>query len=136
MSRESWLEEFLPIIKRNELVEYTPFELVDMCIAKYRGLLSENVAKHDATVDSYYGGKKIVDEYNAEIVGIYSDHCPLCIVFDNLDSNIHCEHCPLHLSGNNCCRRGSIWANLADGINDVSVNAMIEALEKSKKFIK
>ena len=131
MSKKGWLKEFLPILDKETLMKKSSLELVEICITKYRGMLSENIQKHNLVI----GDRRLNNSKGTEVVGVYSDHCPLCIVYSYVEDKGRCEGCPLDLADDCCLERGSSWSKI-DRVSDVDTNMMIGALENSKKFIK
>lgn len=141
MSLKSWREEFYPINIEDiqNFKELSEYELIQISLTKWLGLLKENLDKHD--VDTEH--KKVFETHwldnfqNCEdYVEIAAESCSLCVRFLYRD-NPHnpyptyaCFECPLYkaLGDKRCDDYGEpfhIW------ICTSNPEPMIKALEKA-----
>lgn len=124
MSLKSWLDEFYPV----SASEVSKEDALEHSIQKWKGLLPENLKKHNVT----YRWEEVqsCDEMETTVpLPITASSCALCQHW--YDGEYACPECPLVKAGHICCEDlGSAWR---DRYNNPA--RMVEELENSRESL-
>lgn len=127
MSLQTWKEEFYPIpadkVEEKDAVQHS--------LTKWKGLLPENLKKHEVFRIELCSSPTIVDQYTdiSEIsVGlpVTSKSCSLCELYFATKAAPGCTHCPIKVSSGESCNK-EYWTYREEG----NPTPMIELLERT-----
>lgn len=140
MSLKSWKKEFYPVgastVARDKTK--TDLDLIDHCINKWEGGLSEALVKHDVTYTCRgVNDPKLPPGDRKSTFWFSSSNCALCQRYDRIDSNGKCEKCPLAQSrgGVKCYIGMDPQVRNVYGESKSSPVPMIEALHDCRQWI-
>lgn len=129
MSYKSWADEFYPIPAGVIKEDASDEELIQHSLNKWKGLLPENLEKHDGTLKT----SSLSDVSHASFlecrINLTANTCSLCTKYYDRD----CEGCPLERQGDKCGQRNSPYIKATIYGN---VPPMVTALEKALSKIK
>lgn len=136
MSRESFLSEFYPLPATS--ATKTWIEAIKHAVRKWKGLLPDNVKKHNQKVP--YDSPLYVFDENGRITLVYSAKTrSLCIKNDEIlfgspsRNREPCKECPLwKLTGVNCMQKDTPYNKTLRGGNP---QVLIDALYATQWFI-